>query len=291
MKMQLSWIALLGVLGTLLLAQQPEQPQDNADRLIKDLDDKAFETRRRAHAELLKVGKPAIPRLKRALADNPSLEVAVRLKQILRKVMVRADAGPPSGDLQVRLTADQKGIKPGATVKFTVTIFNLADEDLNLQTGYSYCGNYIKCGYAFRRIADGKQELGEIEPRCLVGFCGTGAYPLIETVLAEGALEYSVTAAFGKSARDLAVQRRLEEAKAKVVEPAPREVYAFGNNQWFVLDGPAEDGTHRLYVTLTSTVNGVGRLHSDAARPRNAKAAYWCGTIQSNEVQIRVHTP
>jgi hypothetical protein len=133
MKIKLLAVFGLCVIGTWLIAQQ-QDPDDRVARLIRELDDNKFETRRQAQEELLKAGKPSVPQLKKALAGNPSLEVAVRLREIIRKLAIHDDAGPAAGDLQVRLFADKKAVKPGELVKFTVTLFNLSDEDLNVQT-------------------------------------------------------------------------------------------------------------------------------------------------------------
>jgi hypothetical protein len=270
-------LAIIG--GSVLLAQQGQRPETPAadsqvEQLVRDLDSNSFDTRRRAHEELLKVGKAGLPALKKALAAKPNLEVASRLRDIIRKLSIRDDAGPASGNLQVRLVSDRKAIKVGDTVRFTVTLFNLGEEDLNVQVGYSTCGNYFECGSAFQRLDAGASKEGKpMASRCRVGFCGTGAGPLIVTVPAEGSVEYVSEVTFGKG----------KEGK----EP---DAYHFGKNDYFSLVGTGGT-THRLQTLLNVAAGSgipVGPKYTHLPKPKNEKAPYWSGRAQSNAIDIRV---
>jgi len=262
------------LLGSTWLDAQPNVSEERLARLIAELDSKQFETRRQAHEALLKIGKPAVEPLKKARAANPSLEVLLRIKAILRKLAVRADAGPAVGDLQVRLVADRKSIKLGEPVEFTVTLYNLSDEDQNVGIGYSHHGNDFACGWAFRRLVAGPDsEDAEIPCKCLAWTCDTGAEPLFVTVPAEGHVEYIVS------------------AQVMNLREYGLSGFFFGDDtRGYYLLGAQTGRRHRIQVHLDS---GAYRFtsardeirSSDAA---NAKARLWCGTIHSNEVHIQI---
>lgn len=281
MKLRLVVAVVLGlgllIGGSLLIAQQSVKPDDRVAELIKDLDSNRFETRRQAHDELLKLGKPGLPGLKKALTTNPSLEVATRLKEIIRKLSIRDDAGAPAGDLQVRLVADKKSVKPGDAVKFTVTLFNLSEDDLNVQVGYTTCGNYFECGSAFRRLEVGpNKETKEVPAGCRVGFCGTGAGPIFDTLPGEGTVEFAVPATFGK------------QPMAQPGQPEAPVGFWFGKHSYFVLTSPTE-GSNTLRVALQVAPGADFRgLRREPFLPKNPKAPVWVGTVQSNDVQIKI---
>jgi WD40 repeat protein len=58
---------------------------DRVSRLIEGLDDNRFSARQQASADLERLGELAEPALRRALADNPSLETRRRLQELLRR--------------------------------------------------------------------------------------------------------------------------------------------------------------------------------------------------------------
>ena len=64
-------------------------------RLIRQLDNDSFEEREKASAELEKLGKEAEDSMRKALADNPPVEVKVRLERLLENIKPGAVA--PSG--------------------------------------------------------------------------------------------------------------------------------------------------------------------------------------------------
>lgn len=57
-----------------------------ATRLVGDLNSDAFSVREKAAAELEKIGNAAIPALRKALAERPSLEARRRVERILAGV-------------------------------------------------------------------------------------------------------------------------------------------------------------------------------------------------------------
>jgi hypothetical protein len=72
----------------------PNPDQRWISQLITDLDSEEFEARKRASAELEKLGDLAEPALCKALESNPSLETRKRLQTILETVVTQ----PPTGE-------------------------------------------------------------------------------------------------------------------------------------------------------------------------------------------------
>jgi len=129
------------------------------------------------------------------LATGQSLEVKCRARAILDKLAIYEPGGDVVNGLKVRLTADRVILKPGEAVKLTTTLCNMTDKPLNVYVGYTHCGNYIECGSALRQAvpAPGKPA-SEIEPKCTVGFCGTGTGPIYVTIAPKSAFTYETPA-------------------------------------------------------------------------------------------------
>jgi WD40 repeat protein len=85
--------------STAFLKQQlrPVTPADPIviDRLIANLDGKDFAVRDKAARQLTSIGEPAVGAMRKALTDNPTLELRLRLEKLLNSVEA------------VQLTADQ----------------------------------------------------------------------------------------------------------------------------------------------------------------------------------------
>jgi hypothetical protein len=243
-------------------------PQSSKDdriaRLIRQLESDSFRLREQASHELIQLGVPAYAPLKKALAAKPSLELTRRIEDILWCVEVDAESAPAVNGLRLFLKADRQKVKPGETVTFTTRLCNRTDSDLNIQVGYSYCGNYFEQGFTFRRLDLPHRE---VESQCHAGFCGTGAYPLFVTVSARSVIEYATKARFG------------------VHEHCPMG-YQMGYN---TLESP--DGwLHRIRVHHAmqpgQTAESGRRGEGSDGRPANPHAPYWSGSIYSNEVRI-----
>jgi hypothetical protein len=83
------------------LLKQRLRPARAADRhrlarLLAELHSARFERRRRAESELAELGELAAPALRRALADEPALEVRQRLERLLQ----RSGQAPPPGQVR-----------------------------------------------------------------------------------------------------------------------------------------------------------------------------------------------
>jgi WD40 repeat protein len=72
---------------------RPAAPPDprRMERLLRDLDDDAFEVRKRATEELRRLAEPAEPFLRQRLADKPSAEARRRLEQLLEQLREQID--------------------------------------------------------------------------------------------------------------------------------------------------------------------------------------------------------
>jgi hypothetical protein len=57
-----------------------------AERLVRDLDDKAFKVREKADQGLRELADIAVPALERSLADSPSLETRRRVEKLLNEI-------------------------------------------------------------------------------------------------------------------------------------------------------------------------------------------------------------
>ncbi|MFP4356696.1 MAG: hypothetical protein ACLFUJ_16415 [Phycisphaerae bacterium] len=68
------------------IRRETEFDQDRAADRIRQLDDPKFQARDAATADLILMGQPAAPMVRKALQNNPSLEAAVRLKIVLEKL-------------------------------------------------------------------------------------------------------------------------------------------------------------------------------------------------------------
>ncbi len=78
-------------------AEKPAQEQLSDElmqiaALIRDLDSPKFEKRQQATEQLRRIGKPAVAPLKQLLAAGPSLEVATRVRGILRGLVKESKA-------------------------------------------------------------------------------------------------------------------------------------------------------------------------------------------------------
>jgi len=79
------------LLFSLSLAQDPGQAK--VDEWIVALGDEEIETRERAQSELLRVGAPAVPSLRKA-AEDPDLERACRARAVLARLPGKKEAAP-----------------------------------------------------------------------------------------------------------------------------------------------------------------------------------------------------
>lgn len=97
--------------------------------LIKKLAAESYKEREKAHKELVKIGRPAIEQLKKAL-ESKDAEVQERAKKILAEI---DKLDPPTvGGLQVTLKANKKTFRKGDEFVLTVEWKNVGKEDIKV---------------------------------------------------------------------------------------------------------------------------------------------------------------
>ncbi len=82
------WALVAGAKQSLPLLRERLKPAGAANlkrlgQFLKELDDDAFTVREKASEEIARLGPPAVPALKKALAAGPSAEVRVRIRRLL----------------------------------------------------------------------------------------------------------------------------------------------------------------------------------------------------------------
>lgn len=137
----------------------------------KDADD--------AMISLIRGDRASVPLLLAVLAAEPSAEASRRAQQALRICEIDA---PIEKGLKVGLAADVEKVKSGESIRLTTTLCNVSDQPIALYLGMSYSGNVLENGLSLAR-QDATNEKGETswtQARFgAIGFCGTGAQPII----------------------------------------------------------------------------------------------------------------
>jgi hypothetical protein len=251
--------------------QPPAAAPTNAARiaaLIESLDAASFAERERATRDLLALQGAALEPLHKALASGRALEFRRRAQSILNALAIHEPGGEVVNGLKLRLTADRAAVKPGESIKLTTTLCNMTDRPLNVLVGYTTCGNYLECGSALRCVKPGAlQATAEVEPKCQVGFCGTGAGPIYLTVPAKSVVSFETQAVLGSQ------------------PPA----YTLGATKYFTV--AATPGADVFRMTLSATTGHSPRPANPnqkgvGVRPADEDAPFWSGTVRSNDVRI-----
>ena len=259
------------------LAQKPQPAPKmvaaRIARLIDALDSAKYGERERATRDLLAVEGAAIEPIREALGKGRSVEFTRRANAILDALAIYELGGEVVNGLKVRLTADRATIKVGETVKWTTILCNMTDKPLNVMVGYTTCGNYFECGSALRRTnsVPGKPA-DDVEPKCQVEFCGTGAGPIYLTLAPKHIFKYETRAVLAQNADG-------------------KTVYLLGNDKYFTIDGT--HGTDSIRMILTMAPGGhsprPARPNAKGAgiRPADENAPFWTGAVRSNDVPIK----
>lgn len=98
------------------------------DTLIRNLSDDSWDVREKATAELIKVGKEALPKLEIALrSDDP--EVVSRARRIVERIRVDSiEGGKVVEGLQACLKSDKVKYKSGEPILLTLAVKNVSKE-------------------------------------------------------------------------------------------------------------------------------------------------------------------
>ncbi len=256
-----------------LTRQSPAAPRADAARiarLVEALDTAEFAERERAGRELLALEGAAVEPLRKALALKRGLEFTRRAQALLEALAIHEPGGEVVKGLKLRLSADRTTVKPGESVTLTTTLCNMTDRPLNVRVGHTTCGNYLECGSALRRAqpVPGKPA-AELEPKCKVGFCGTGAGPIYVTVPAKRALRFQTQAT------------RLPDQAA----------YKLGKAGFFYLEQKGGPDVLRVMLSVGPGDNlprpARPGLKGSGIRPTDEGAPFWAGTIRSNDVRLQ----
>ncbi len=262
---------------TLLVApamgQQPN-PAPKADPariagLIESLDSPVYVERERATRELIALQEAALEPLHKVQTAGRNLELVCRVRKILDDLAIYEPGGEIVSGLKLRLTADRDRVKPGDPVTLTTTLCNMTGKPLNVLLGHTTCGNYLECGAALRRAqAVPGRPTAEFEPKCQVGFCGTGAGPIYLTVPAKSVARFTMQA---------------------TLDPQ-RTGYALGKDKYFVLDSTR--GADALVIVLSVAPGHPPRPANPGQkgagiRPTDEDAPFWSGIVRSNEVRLQ----
>jgi hypothetical protein len=121
-----AYLALLSLSGGLPAFQfQPER----AAALIEQLDAHRFAQREQAAKELVRMGLPAVPLLKKAAQSAPSAEVSERIEHLIRDIRYRAfSGGPVNHGLRATLRTEADVYGPGEKVVLSLEIANASTQ-------------------------------------------------------------------------------------------------------------------------------------------------------------------
>ncbi len=245
-------------------------PSESVQNLIAQLESDDFTVREKAQLELFKIGAPAVEPLKKILAERK--DATPEFRQRAQRILDLYDGGgEPANGLKLKLAVDKTAVKPGDSVTFTMMLGNLTERRLNVQVGYSTCGNYFECGKAFRCVEAPEREGGNAvlqAPTCTALFCGTGAGSLFITLNPYSSVQFKAQAAL----------RETNEKQAQA------NGLSYGFRYYQIT---ASRAAHRLCVELANS-GPYEHENGEGTPPADEKASFWSGTIHSNELALEV---
>jgi hypothetical protein len=271
-RLNVAWIA-TALAGGWLYAQAPTETAKTAaaaaqiPKWVRELDDEDFALREDAVRGLVGAEGRSLEPLKQALKTPGSLEFRRRAEAILRQLAIFEPGGEVVGGLKVRLTLDRDAARAGESVTFTAALANMTTQPMNLEVGFTTCGNYFECGSLLnRRGAKG----GDEPPNWCVGFCGTGAKAILATIPPRSVVEYRLPAQLVAKDGKLVLQLGASKFNMHVLDDTrPNTFCIVFKNQKAARGGPA------------------GGKYTPTP-PTQPEAAYWTGTARSNAVILNV---
>lgn len=167
-------LSLISLCAPSARAQQPDAAQSASQRALERFRQAPEATIR----SFLRAGTASAPLLK-SLASIKSIDK--ELRSVIRRAhtLCSVDAPVVKG-LKLGLASEAAALPSGSSTTFTVTLCNVSDEPIEIDAGMSFSGNVFANGSLFELL----DEHGEVVERSgyVVGFCGTGAHPLTETI-------------------------------------------------------------------------------------------------------------
>lgn len=162
-----------------LFAQQKELDPKLVQLTVARLGSEVTKAADETMIALIRGDRASVPLLRAVLAAEPNAAAARRARQALRICEIDA---PIEKGLKVGLAADVETVKPGDAIRLTTTLCNVSDEPIALYLGMSYSGNVLENGASLARqeTPAEKVESTWLQARFgAVGFCGTGAEPIV----------------------------------------------------------------------------------------------------------------
>lgn len=236
--------------------------------------------RETAQRALIEMGPIVRATLEQVLAKNDDPEMRSRVKQILRQ----CDGGAVVNGLKLKLrTETRKPVRLGESFTLVTEVQNTTDKPVNLYLGYSTGGVDFLSGAALHCIS------GATVSRAgwMVGFCGTGAGPLFQTIHPDQALVFELPATFQK-----------QDPKTRRfggIGPMTEHVLLLGQSRFMLMPIIASAGAlaFRMEHAVSEEMNkreGFGR-GGEGKWPEDEKARYWTGRITSNDVEVKLDLP
>lgn len=275
---------MLGLIAGPALAEPTDDLTATVEQLISGKDglaSESFKARQAAEQALIKIGPNALDLIKAQAKTNEDPEVQIRLERVVASIeALTKSGGTIVNGLKYCLTASHDTLSLKQKIRLTTTLVNTTDKDMTVRVGYSTIGNYFESASALRlrRITGESEESRKLErPQMLVGFCGTGAYPLNVIIKAHQSQCFTT---------DIA----LVPADPKVQQANETRPFAmmFANNNYY-----------RAATTGSETLDVLMRLElsQEAARSTGmgeagqvtANGNFWHGEIQSNAVKLNIN--
>ena len=185
-----SFLATLLLLAS-LTAQTKEPDPGLVERTIARLSVADGKTADDAMIALIRGDRASVPLLRAVLARKPGAAATERAQRALRICEIDA---PIENGVKTGLVADQAKLLPGNPLQLTSTICNVTDAPIAMFLGMSYSGNVLQNGLALAQQVPPETEgahAGMVHARLgSVGFCGTGAGPIVVVVKPWTAVEF-----------------------------------------------------------------------------------------------------
>lgn len=267
--MKTTSFAVVALLCSLATSQDRAPDPEFVTRTLARLGDRKAETADAAMVTLIRGGPQSVPLLQAVLAKAKEGPARVRAERALAICSVDA---PVVDGVKIGLRADKETVADGGSVQLTATLCNVSDAPVAVYLGMSYSGNVLENGLALHRVDEaGEGEQARLGP---VGFCGTGAQPVVVVLAPWSSQTFTAPAT-------LRLTPPPAEEKGVVAIEGPH--LRLG---WFTyLPVAADAKSVRLRVQHEVDPKTAFGMVEPKAKPD------WAGTLRSNDVTLDVRAP
>jgi hypothetical protein len=255
-------LAVAIVLSAICLPAQ--KPGTAPELVIKRLSNPDAAAADAAVVDLIRGGTANAPVLREALAALEDPQVRARAERALAICAVDA---PVVNGVKIGLCTDRKELKPGETAAFTATLCNVSDAPVALFLGMSYSGNVLLNGLALQRLDEQRKDGGEQARFGSVGFCGTGAWAIVESVPPWSSKEFTLRAEY-----------RLEPKQDSMIEH--KGPFLDMGIVFLPVDPTLDGGKVKLRLHWDVDPSVARDMADPKAKPD------WKGTLVSNMIEI-----